>query len=818
MQKFASLDVVKHTRDDKFLISIVIFVSTLLCLTGLTVGCGSLSSSQNAASSSANGSSPRLTLSPDTATVASLDKLQFVARVSGSSNTTVTWSTTAGTISSDGIFTAPNVASNTPVTVTVTSPSQPVPTRVGDGNHSTDNPTTGKNTPTSGGSSSASSTVIVTAPTTFAVSTSALPAAETTVSYSATLAATGGVKPYRWNLANGALPSGIQLEGSSGVISGTTAFSGSYPITAKVTDAAGHTATAGLSLTVSPVSASGFDGPAELPRILIQTGMSNTPAAGNIVTVNAGGNFQSALNSAQCGDTIHLQAGATFTGVFTFPAKNCDENHWIVVRTSADDSLLPPEGSRLTPCYAGVSSLPGRPSFHCASVTNVLAKLMLTATNNGPVTFAAGANYYRLVGLEITRPAGTGAVNALAFIASGGTANNLIFDRVWLHGTAQDETTRGVALAGGTYISIVDSFFTDFHCISVSGSCTDAQAISGGIGTSPGGPYKIAGNFLEASGENIIFGGDSGTTTPADIQISQNHMFKPLTWMKGQPGYVGGANGNPFSVKNLLELKNAQRVLIEGNIMEDTWGGFSQVGFGIVLTPKNPGGTSPCPVCQVSDVTIRYNTISHVGSGLQIANALSDNGTGALDGQRYSIHDITVDDIDGVKYNGPSEFAQVSVSAGAPLLQNVTINHITAFPANDLFIIGDMVATSGPMKNFVFTNSISYAGIYPIWSTGGTGNCAIADLPLTTVTGCFSNYSFINNAIMAPGSNYPVSAWPKNNFFPASADVVQFVNYKGGNGGNYQLQSSSPYRGKGTDGKDLGADLNAILAATAGVQ
>jgi hypothetical protein len=46
-------------------------------------------------------------------------------------------------------------------------------------------------------------------------------------------------------------------------------------------------------------------------------------------------------------------------------------------------------------------------------------------------------------------------------------------------------------------------------------------------------------------------------------------MFKPLTWMKGQPGYVGGTDGNPFIVKNLLELKNAERVLIDGNLMEN---------------------------------------------------------------------------------------------------------------------------------------------------------------------------------------------------------------------------------------------------------
>jgi hypothetical protein len=445
----------------------------------------------------------------------------------------------------------------------------------------------------------------------------------------------------------------------------------------------------------------------------------------------------------------------------------------------------------------------------------------MATSASGPIVFAAGANHYRLVGLELTRLAGTGIVYALASIATGGTANNLVFDRVWMHGTAQDDTTRGVDFGGSTYVSIVDSFFTDFHCISVTGACTDAQTINGGLGNDQMGPYKITNNFLESSGETILFGGGGATATPTDIQISHNHMFKPLTWMKGQAGYVGGTNGNPFIVKNLLELKNAQRVLIDGNIMENTWGGFSQAGFAILLTPKNPGssGSTLCSICQVTDVTIRYNSISHVGAGLQIANVLSDNGGAAFAGQRYSIHDITIDDIDGVKYNGPSEFAQVSVQAGAPLLQNVTINHITAFPSKTMFVIGDMVATSTQMKNFVFTNSIVNAGTYPIWSTGGgPANCAYHDSPLITFNACFTNSTFVANAIIASPPTYSAAAWPSRNFFPESAATVRFANYNGGSGGDYHLQRSSRYKGLGTDGKDLGADVDAVRSATAGVE
>ena len=181
--------------------------------------------------------------------------------------------------------------------------------------------------------------------------------------------------------------------------------------------------------------------------------MANTPAPGITITVNSGGNLQAALNNARCGDTIHLQAGATFTGVFTFPNKNCDDSHWIIVRTSSDDSLLPAEGSRLTPCYAGVSSLPGRPAFNCSWTKNVLAKLVTNrGRSSGPVVFAPDASHYRLIGLELTRVAGIGLVYALASPIPGTVTSKIIYDRIWFHGTAHDETTRGIQLGGSTYV------------------------------------------------------------------------------------------------------------------------------------------------------------------------------------------------------------------------------------------------------------------------------------------------------------------------------------------------------------------------------
>src|SRR5262245_32015178 len=474
--------------------------------------------------------------------------------------------------------------------------------------------------------------------------------------------------------------------------SGGTVFSSFFAVRGRLFSVRCCQAVLALTLGRIPQSsASTYDGPAELPRVYMNTALINTPAPGRVTIVNAGESLQDALNKASCGDTIELQAGAIFTGLYTFPAKSCDDSHWIILRTNSLASQLPPEQTRITPCYAGISSLPSRPAYNCSSPTKVMAKIMSAAAGtSGPLLFAVGANHYRLIGLEITRQSNTSSIINLAWLQNGGPAHHIIFDRVWMHGVAHYDTTRGIALGGSTYVAVIDSYFSDFHCTTVTGLCDDSQAIGGGSGNLAMGPYKIVNNYLEASGENILFGGGGGTRSPTDIEIRRNHLYKPRIWQKGQTGYVGGKGGYPFSVKNHFELKNGQRILFEANILEYTWGGFSQAGYSILLTPKNQSGT--CAKCQVTDVTVRYNKISHVGAGFQIANVLSGSAE-AFDGARYSIHYVTVDDIDATAYLGAGVLAQLSQASAGPVLKNVTMNHITAFPDKSLFYIGS--STSG---------------------------------------------------------------------------------------------------------------------------
>jgi len=105
-----------------------------------------------------------------------------------------------------------------------------------------------------------------------------------------------------------------------------------------------------------------------------------------------------------------------------------------------------------------------------------------------------------------------------------------------------------------------------------------------------------------------------------------------------------------------------------------------------------------------------------------------------------------------------------------------------------------------------------------VWSSGGLDNCAFHDIPVTSIGSCFNGYTFLDNAIIGAPANDPPSRWPAGNLFPATPADVMFVNYHNGNGGDYHLAPQSPYRQAATDGKDLGADIDAVNAAIAGVK
>jgi hypothetical protein len=81
------------------------------------------------------------------------------------------------------------------------------------------------------------------------IMTADLPSCSANADYSASLQASGGSGGYRWSLASGQLPSGLQL-GASGFLYGRTGVSGNFNFTPQVVDSAGNTSQRLFTLVV----------------------------------------------------------------------------------------------------------------------------------------------------------------------------------------------------------------------------------------------------------------------------------------------------------------------------------------------------------------------------------------------------------------------------------------------------------------------------------------------------------------------------------------------------------------------------------------
>jgi Putative Ig domain len=91
--------------------------------------------------------------------------------------------------------------------------------------------------------------------TPMAVATTAVPQAQVGVAYEAALQASGGTAPYTWEVVAGALPVGIALNSTTGVLSGTpAAVSAAVMVTFEVSDSSTPTQTNSISLPISVVA------------------------------------------------------------------------------------------------------------------------------------------------------------------------------------------------------------------------------------------------------------------------------------------------------------------------------------------------------------------------------------------------------------------------------------------------------------------------------------------------------------------------------------------------------------------------------------
>ncbi|HEY1658698.1 MAG TPA: putative Ig domain-containing protein [Candidatus Sulfotelmatobacter sp.] len=245
-----------------------------------------------------------VTVSPEGGALESGQQLQFKATVYNSGNQGVTWTASNGTISGNGLYTAPQVDSGTwTYKVTATS---------------------------SADTKKSASVFVVVTPLVIPlkITTNSLPEAMAGQAYTETFGCTGGKSPYHWKQTSGTLPQGLKFTGSTGVLAGTTAQTGSYDLTFQVTDSSWPTQLTASASYVFAVSSVLEITTTLLPQITAGSSYSaSATGVGGIEPYSwsvTSGKLPSGISLG--GSTGDFAGTTSQTGNFTFTVKLADSS------------------------------------------------------------------------------------------------------------------------------------------------------------------------------------------------------------------------------------------------------------------------------------------------------------------------------------------------------------------------------------------------------------------------------------------------------------------------------------------------------------
>jgi hypothetical protein len=353
-------------------------------------------------------------------------------------------------------------------------------------------------------------------------------------------------------------------------------------------------------------------------------------------------------------------------------------------------------------------------------------------------------------------------------------------------------------------------------------AAVSAAAIPGGGSLAPGtyfykvaarvgaGQTNKANSVVAAEVSATIAGGTTGGVTiswtpvvGADDYVVYGRAAgaENVYWKTANPFFTdtgaAGTAGAPikatrWAVKNTFELKNAQDVIIEGNVFDNIWVA-AQTGYPIVFTPRNQGGKAPWAVVQ--RITFQYNLIRHAAGGVNILG--TDDLAPSQRTNNVTVRNNVMDDLNAATWGAGSR--PLMIGDGVDV---VTVDHNTIISTDPhfLWLYGGSATAPAPMTRATVTNNLAAHNAYGVGgSSYGFG--------LTAINAYLPGAVFSRN-VLAGGA---ASRYPAGNFFPAvAAWQAGFVDFAAG---DYRLSPSSPYKNAATDGADLGADIARVNAS-----
>ncbi len=503
------------------------------------------------------------------------------------------------------------------------------------------------------------------------------------------------------------------------------------------------------------------DSPAELPRSYVT--LPTAEGTGTVRRVGAGQSIQAALNAAKPGDVILLQQGAVFSEALYLRKKTGEGI--ITIRTDMEST---PVGRRVA-----------------YSDTLRFARLQSPGGNTTTLRADPGAANYWIVNVHVTLNPSQNSLNTILTVGDGSNSqntmakvpSNIYLDRVIVRGRPNAGVSRCVGMHGKN-VAVVHSIITECH-----GKGFDSQGIASWNGP---GPFLIENNLIEGAGQNIMFGGAHPGIVglnPSDIVIRWNHINKPPIWYSSKQ----------WTIKNHVQFKHAQRVLMQHNLIENVWTD-AQTGSSIAMSSTNQQG-GRTTWAESADITFVDNVIRRAGRGMTISAVGSNNkGTGVPMSRLLVSRNVLYELGSGSPYGGGGEPFR--------LLNGVRRIHITENTTDGSNHAIHLASDGNPPKvpDLVYARNVASFGKYGVFG-GGHG--------IQSIKSRYTSYVFVDNCFFnLPDSQNRSSTYPLPNRLTDASALVTMPGLNSGNvavaGGSACKQIAVP------DGNRLGADASLV--------